>query len=286
MKRNYIKYLTALLLFGSNGIAASHISLHSYHIVFLRTMLGSMLLIALFFLTGHKLTAFKYPRDLLYMAASGAAMGMSWIFLFEAYAQIGVSISSLLYYCGPVIVMVLSPILFRERLTVPKAAGFAAVLCGVFLVNRQAAENLNTWGIVCAGASAVLYALMVIANKKSTCIVGMENSCIQLLISFLTVAAFVWYKTGYDFEIVRSEWIWVIVLGVVNTGIGCYFYFSSISNLNVQTVAICGYLEPAAAVIFSVLFLHEEMSILQFFGAALIIGGALFGEMYGRKKSL
>lgn len=146
-KRAYIGYLSSLLLFGSNGIIASHIPLDSLHIVLLRTMLGSALLIALFFLTGNKPTVAKYPRDVLYVALSGMAMGGSWIFLFEAYAQIGVSISSLLYYCGPVIVMILSPLLFKERLTPAKIIGFLIVLCGVILINGHTAEKNKYLGI-------------------------------------------------------------------------------------------------------------------------------------------
>lgn len=44
-------------------------------------------------------------------------MGISWLFLFEAYRRIGVSIASLGYYCGPVIVMALAPVMFHEKLT-------------------------------------------------------------------------------------------------------------------------------------------------------------------------
>lgn len=284
MKRDFIKYFTALLLFGCNGIVASSISLHSYLIVFLRTMLGSMLLGTLFFLSGHKLSVKKHPHDLLYITISGMAMGTSWLFLFEAYGQIGVSVSSLLYYCGPILVMALSPLLFHEKLTISKLVGFAAVLCGVFLINGKAAEGLNIWGIVCGATSAVFYAIMVVANKKTKNITGLENSCIQLFVSFLTVAIFVGCKTGLDFKVTPGDWIWIVALGFINTGIGCYLYFSSIGNLRVQTVALCGYLEPASAVLFSVLFLHEAISFWQFIGAAFIIGGAVFGEMHGRKQ--
>ena len=72
------------------------------------------------------------------------------MFLFEAYRQIGVSLASLAYYCGPVIVMALSPLLFKERLTRPRLLGFAAVLFGVFLVNGQAVQSGETgWGLFC-----------------------------------------------------------------------------------------------------------------------------------------
>jgi len=92
-------------------------------------------------------------------------MGASWMFLYEAYQQIGVSIASLAYYCGPVIVMVLSPFLFRERLTWPKVIGFLTVLCGLLLVNMQAfQQGKNGWGLFCGGMSAVMYAFMVIFN--------------------------------------------------------------------------------------------------------------------------
>lgn len=278
MKRSYIQYFTALVLFGSNGIVASRIALSSVHIVFLRTMLGSALLVLLFFLTGHKPSAWKYPRDLIHIVISGAAMGASWVFLFAAYGKIGVSISSLLYYCGPVFVMVLSPLLFQERLTFPKLLGFAAVLGGMICINGQAAGKLNLSGILYGGASAVLYAVMVIENKRVKHIAGIENAGIQLVFSFLTVALFACFKTGLVFSIPANSWIWIAVLGFLNTGIGCWLYLSSISSLPVQTVAVCGYLEPALAVLFSTLFLHERMTRWQILGAVLIIGGAAFGE--------
>ncbi len=126
-KRSFIKYILALLLFGTNGIVAEFITLNSYEIVFLRTMIGSILLIVIFFLSKEKLTFYKYKKQSVFICVSGIAMGTSWMFLYEAYTQIGVSISSLAYYCGPVIVMVLSPFLFKEKLTWVKIVGFISV---------------------------------------------------------------------------------------------------------------------------------------------------------------
>ena len=281
MKKSYIKYFTALLLFGSNGIVASLINLSSYEIVLLRTLIGSALLMAIFSLGRGKLTFYKNRRQFLFLCISGIAMGTSWMFLYEAYARIGVSISSLLYYCGPVIVMALSPMLFKEKLTAVKVVGFAAVLCGVFLVNGNAFDGGgDTFGFFCGIMSAVMYTFMVIFNKHAKDITGLENSLLQLLISFLTVAVFVGIKQGFVMEIEPSSILPILVLGLVNTGIGCYFYFSSIGDLPVQTVAICGYLEPLSAVLFSFLFLKEAMMQVQMIGAALIIGGAMFGECY------
>lgn len=279
MKKSYFKYILALLLFGSNGIVASYISLTSYEIVFLRTLIGSLLLLAVFITTRGSFTFLQHKQQFLCLAISGIAMGASWMFLYEAYVQIGVSIASLAYYCGPIIVMVLSPILFHEKLTAPKISGFLLVLIGIFLVNGQAAqEGKNGWGIFCGIMSAFMYAFMVIFNKKAKHITGLENSLLQLTISFLTVAVFVVLKQGFIISIPSNSWIPIIILGALNTGIGCYLYFSSITNLPVQSVAICGYLEPLSAVIFSVLILHEVMTPLQIIGGALILGGAMIAE--------
>ena len=275
----YCKYLLALLLFGSNGVVASHIALTSYEIVLLRTLIGSLLLMALFLLNKGRFHFWRRKVEAVFLAISGMAMGVSWMFLYEAYQQIGVSLSSLLYYCGLVIVMALSPLLFREKLTAPKLVGFAAVLAGVILVNgRIAGSGQDRWGIFCGAMSAVMYAFMVGCNKKAAHITGIENSALQLVVSFFTVAVFVGVKQGFAMEIAGADWPWVLFLGLVNTGVGCYFYFSSIGQLPVQTVAICGYLEPLSAVVFSVLLLRETMTGVQALGAALIVGGAVLGS--------
>lgn len=280
MKKSYIKYFTALLLFGSNGIVASFIHLSSYEIVLLRTFIGSLLLIALFFLTRNKLTFYKNKKDSLFLLLSGMAMGTSWVFLYEAYSQIGVSIASLCYYCGPVIVMAVSPIIFKEKLTAVKLIGFAAVLVGILLVNGNAFDGSgNLWGIICGLMSAVMYSAMVICNKKARRIEGIENATLQLFISFLTVFVFVLFWQRLTIHIESADILPVLILGLFNTGIGCYFYFSSIGKLPVQTVAICGYIEPLSAVIFSVVFLREELLPLQILGAVMIIGGAVLSEV-------
>ena len=286
MKKAYFKYILALLLFGFNGVVVSHITLASYEIVFLRTVIGSLLLLAIFLLSREKFTFWQHKRQFLFLAISAIAMGTSGLFLYEAYNQIGVGIASLAYYCGPVIVMVLSPLLFRERLTYPKIIGFMVVLCGILFVNGQAfQEGKTAWGLFCGGMSALMYALMIIFNKKAKNITGLENSTLQLIISFLPVAVFCWVKQGLFIQIPGEAWIWVLLLGVLNTGIVCYLYFSSIDSLPVQTVSICGYLEPLTAVVSSAIFLQETMNTLQICGAIMIIGGAIIGECFLNKKA-
>jgi drug/metabolite transporter (DMT)-like permease len=283
----YFKYIVALLLFGSNGIVASHIALSSYDIVFTRTLIGSLLLVLIFVFSKQKVRFWKNKAHLLYLVISGVAMGTSWMFLYEAYARIGVSLATLAYYCGPIIVMILSPLLFREKLVSAKLLGFLAVVVGMLCVNGQAVlQGSESWGLVFGILSAVTYAFMVIFNKKAVSITGLENPMWQLIISFITVAIFVGLKQGYSINLMQGNLLPILILGVLNTGIGCYFYFSSIGELPVQSVAIGGYIEPLSALLFSAALLGETLNPLQIAGAALILGGAAFGELFRPKTRL
>jgi drug/metabolite transporter (DMT)-like permease len=281
MKKAYAKYVAALLLFGSNGIVASHILLSSYEIVLTRTLIGSLFLSLIFVFSKPKVLLWRDKSHLLYVVLSGVAMGTSWMFLYEAYAQIGVSLATLAYYCGPVIVMMLSPLLFKEKMTWARLLGFLAVLIGMVCVNGPAlSQGRTAWGLICGITSAIMYAFMVILNKKAVSITGLGNSVYQLIASFLTVAIFLGLKQGWSIRIEPGNLVPILLLGVVNTGVGCYFYFSSIGDLPVQTVAICGYLEPLSALAFSAAFLGEKLSWVQIVGAIMILGGAAFGELF------
>lgn len=285
--RAALKYISALLLFGSNGIVANHISLSSYEIVFTRTLIGALFLIILFAASRQPLRFFNNKAHALSLVISGVAMGASWVFLFEAYVQIGVGVATLAYYCGPVIVMLLTPLVFKERFTAVKLLGFLAVMLGMICVNGQGlAQGRVSRGLAFGLLAACTYALMVIFNKKAAGITGLENPMWQLITAFITVAIFVGLRQGLSLHLPSGSILPVLLLGLVNTGIGCYFYFSSIGDLPMQTVAILGYLEPLSALLFAALLLHETLSPLQLLGAALILGGAAFAEMFRSERRL
>ena len=213
-------------------------------------------------------------------------MGISWMFLYEAYARVGVGVGTLLNYCGPVIIMVLSPLLFGEKMTAAKILGFLAVLGGVVLINSNALGGTDgdMGGIVCGLLSAVTYAVMILCNKKSG-IKGMENVTLQLLTAFLTLTVILALTRSFPAHIERADILPILLLGLLHTGVGCYLYFSTIGALPVQTVAVCGYLEPLGAVLFSALLLHEQMTPWQWLGTALILGGAMLGELIRPKTA-
>lgn len=278
------KYLCAVLLFGSNGVVASGIVLNSYEIVLLRTLIGTLAMLGIFVLCGGRLTVFRHRRAGLFLVSSGLIMGAHWMCLYEAYQTVGVSTATLLCYCGPVLVMALSPALFGERLTRRSMIGFAAVVLGAVLVSWETPQTgVAQLGILCGILSAVLYAGMIILNKQASEISGLENAMLQLLFAFLAVLLFMGLRQGLPFAVPAESWPWILLLGLVNTGVGCYLYFSAIGRLPVQTVSVMGYLEPVSAVVFAAILLREPLQLSKGLGAVLIIGGAAMAERFRKK---
>lgn len=283
-KVDYAKYVLSLLLFGSNGIVAAQIAADAVPIVFWRTLLGSLLLAAIFALRGERFTVHKSPRDALLMLVSGVSTGMSWVFLYEAYRLVGVGVSTVVYYLGPVAVMALSPIVFKERLIAAKVLCLGLVLFGAILLNSAPdAVGADSLGMAYAFGSAACHAVMVIFNKLASHTSGLENPLLQVSLSFLTVTAFL-LATGEGLPVFPAgSMAPMVFLGLVNTGAGCYLYFSSLAGLRAQSVVVLGYLEPLSAVVLALLLLGEPMSAIQGTGCALVIGGALAAEYLGRR---
>ena len=187
--------------------------------------------------------------------------------------------------------MALSPFIFGEKLTGGKIAGFTAVACGAFFIAAQGlGGNMPIAGIACGIASAFCYALMVIASKGAPHIEGLENSTLQVSAAFVTALVLTLITQGVPSFLSAGaaasiDWRAVVMLGVVNTGIGCLLYFSAVAKLPVQTVAVVGYLEPLSAVVFSAVLLGEAITPVRLMGAALIIGGAIFCELAGKRAN-
>ena len=282
MKHALAKYIAGLLLFGSNGVVAGFIDLPSHDIVLLRSLLGGILLVAILLAREGTAALRGAPRDAFFVCLSGVAMAADWLLLFEAYARIGVSLGMIVNYCGPVLVVLLSALVLRERITARTALALAMALAGAVLISWQGVRGgVDRTGLALAVLSAFAYAAMIVLNKLSVTMTGTRNAALQLLATLAVVAIYVGARHGLRPSVPPGSWLPVLWIGLANTGLGCCFYFSAVSALPAQTVAVCGYLEPLSAVVFAMLVLGERMLPMQIAGALLILAGSLLL----RKKS-
>lgn len=277
----YFTYIAALLIFGTNGLLVSRISLQGGQIVLMRTLIGGIFLTGLvLFRGGFNLVNVK--KEIKPLILGGSALGLNWVMLFSAYRLLNVSISTLIYYAGPMLVLLLSPILFKESLSIRKILSIGLTGLGLVLISGSIIlEKIEYRGLIFAILSAVFYALLIVFNKQIRKTGGLETAAIELDIAFVVVLIYVLITEGL-FQISKGDLPYITVIGLVNTGLAYVLYFYSIQKLPGQSVALLSYIDPVSALIFSTLLLNENMTGLQILGAGLIIGGAIFGEI---KKS-
>ena len=275
---SYGTYILSLLIFGTNGLYVSKISLSSGHIVLLRTFIGGLLLTIIVLLKGgfDKASVRKERMPLL---LGGVALGLNWIALFEAYRMLNVSLATLIYYVGPILVFLFSPILFKEKLTGKKILSAVIVALGLICISGSIAlTGMNLIGLVVAIASAIFYASLIIFNKKVVCTDGLQTAAIELDVAFVVVLIYALCKEGIPM-ITASDIPYIAGIGVINTGLAYLLYFTGLQKLSGQSASLISYIDPVSALLFSAIFLQESMSLVQIIGAVLIIGGAMIGEI-------
>lgn len=273
-----------MVIFGTNGLIVANISLGSAEIVLMRTFLGSLFLLAIV-LVKRSFSFADLKADLVPATIGGAALGLNWVLLFSAYRSAGVGLSTLTYYCGPIIVLALSPVLFKEKLTWNKLLAIAAVAVGMFCITGdiEPGSDVQT-GILFGGGAALLYASLIVANKRVKRLSGLNCAMYELIVAFFVVLIYL-VASNVKLPVIPAaeDIVWVLVIGLVNTGLAYYLYFSSLQKLPGQTVALVCYIDPLTALLVSGAFLGEKLLAVQIAGAVLILGGACLGELKFKK---
>ncbi len=275
--------VSSMLIFGTIGVFRRFIPLSSAFLACARGIIGGLCILLLVRLKGKKNTAKLSRRNLLILVVSGAMIGANWMLLFEAYNHTTVAIATLCYYMAPTIVILLSPVIFRERMTVKKAVCAAVAIAGMVLVSGVAGggeKKVSIPGILLGLGAAVLYALIVILNKKIPGIDAYQKTSVQLLSAGLAMVPYLLLTGGFRTEgLSLSAAALVLVVGIVHTGTAYTLYFGSMDGLRVQTVAILSYIDPVSALLFSAFLLREPLTPLNILGAVMIIGSAMISEI-------
>ena len=250
----------------------------------MRTLIGGLLLTLIVLLRGGFDRA-GIRADLLPLLLGGSVLGLNWVALFEAYRQLNVSLATLIYYVGPILVLLFSPVLFREKLNSRKITSVVLVAVGLVCISGSIAlRGMSMRGLLTAVVSALFYAAVIIFNKRITNTGGLQTAALELDIAFVIVLIYMMLTVGLPHPAV-SDIPWIAVIGLVNTGLAYLLYFSGLQKLPAQSAALISYVDPVSALVFSALFLHETMTPVQILGAVLIIGGAVFGELKSRNQN-
>jgi len=286
-----LKLTLSMFIFGTIGIFRRYIPLPSSMVAMTRGIVGMLVLLAFLRLKRVKLDRKAICKNAPILILSGAAMGVNWILLFEAYNYTSVATATLCYYLAPIVVMLVSPFVLDERLTARKSICILTALAGMVFVSgvnegaAPAAGELR--GILMGLGAACLYAAVVLLNKRVSDIEALDRTVVQLGVSCAVLAPYIFLTEDVLSLMAGLTPVPVLLLvfvAVVHTGIAYALYFSSIRNISAQTAALFSYVDPVVAILLSAFFLGERMPVSCAVGAVMILGSALVSELPGKSK--
>lgn len=283
------KIFSAMFIFGTIGAFVRSIPLPSDIIALSRGAIGTLFLVIMMLLTKKRINFNNVKKNFVILFISGVFLGTNWILLFEAYRFTTVATATLCYYLGPSFVILLSPIVFKERLTLKKIICVILSFTGMIFVSGILDEGITNiselTGVILGVLAAILYAGTMIFNKQIKNITVYDKTVVQLFVSAITLVPYcLIVQGGNSLSFTPYSVMMLLFVGVVHTGLTYYMYFGSIEYVNVQTTAILSYIDPVTALLLSVLVLNENMTLKSFTGAVLIIGAALLSEINISKK--
>ncbi len=280
-----LKLTTSMVIFGTIGIFVRYISLPSSVLALVRGFIGVLFLLLVMTVTKKKISVLAIRKNLSLLILSGAAIGVNWILLFEAYRYTTVATATLCYYLAPVIVILVSPFLLRERLTKKKllcvvvAVGGMVFVSGVLETGVSGLAEIK--GILFGLGAATFYATVIVLNKKLKDIAAYDRTVMQLGVSAIVLLPYTLVTQSIELgSLPPKVIILLLIVGVLHTGMAYALYFGSMRELKAQTVAIFSYIDPVVAILLSAVILRESLDITGILGAVMILG-ATFASEYG-----
>lgn len=274
--------IVSMAIFGTLGPFVRNIQVSSGELALYRAVLAATLISAFLLITKQKIPFANIKKEVPLLLASGVAMGINWILLFEAYKYTTVSVATLSYYFAPVIVTVVCPVLFRERLTAKQIVCFFMSTLGLVLITGigEIGGGKDFIGILFGLGAAVFYASVVLLNKFIKKVEGIHRTFLQFLAAIVILIPYVMVTSGITLgSLTTIGWINLLIVGLMHTGITYCMYFSSLKELPGQKAAILSYIDPLVAVLISVTVLGESMTLWQAIGGVLILGFTLWNEI-------
>lgn len=277
-----LQLIISMSIFGTLAIFVRNISVSSGELSLYRAILAALLISGYLLVTKDKINFSAIKKELILLLFSGMAMGFNWILLFEAYKYTSVSAATLSYYFAPIIVTIVCPFLFHEKLTKKQIICFVMSTLGVFLITGiPDFQNMgrDTIGILFGLSAAVFYATVILLNKFIKNVTGIHRTYLQFLAAIIILIPYVACTSGFHLGSLDSKgWVNLLIVGLIHTGITYCLYFSSLKELPGQEAAILSYIDPLMAVVISVAILGESISLPQIIGGILILGFAIWNE--------
>lgn len=208
IKNARVMLIVSMTVFGTLGLFVRHIPLPSGELALYRAILAAVLIGLYLAATKQKIPFGSIKKEIPLLLVSGVAMGINWILLFEAYKYTTVSVATLSYYFAPVIVTVVCPFLFREKLTGKQIICFLMSTLGLVMITgigEVGKSGTDGIGILFGLGAAVFYATVILLNKFIKNVDGIHRTFLQFLAAILVLIPYVAVTGGMHLDAL-ADW--------------------------------------------------------------------------------
>lgn len=284
MKKSYSFYVSCILiaaaLWGIVGLFLKGLlalELTRYQIVFLRMLFASILFGGYLLARNKKLPVFRL-RDIWCFIGTGILNQLFFcLCYYTAIPMIGVAVASVLMYTSPVFSIVLSAMLFREKINGRTIVALLLALSGCVLVSGIIGgdQALPFVGVLLGLGSGLAYAVSGVFNKFA-----LQRGYSSETISFYT---FVFCTTGalplalsQPFPALSSSDMLTAGVYLLSMALLCgvfptFLYATGLKGVAPGRASLFTSSEPAVATLLGIFVFHEKLTLLALTGIVLII---------------
>ena len=221
--------------------------------------------------------ALPWPRgsNLLLLIAMGGLgyVGQSFCY-FAALQHASAGLTALLLYLYPAIVTVLSALLARRRLSLPRMLAVATALLGTGLAVGGSLDG-SVLGILLGVGAALIYSLYILVGERVTPVTGAMPSATVIMLSAAMVYGLIVFWQGPAFPYSSTAWAAVGGIALFSTVVAIIAFFAGMARLGAADAATLSTLEPVVTVVLAALFLGEAVGGWQLAGGAIILAAVI-----------
>ena len=277
-----ILVLLAAGCWGCMGIFVRYfngLGLQAMNVVFLRVLVAVVFLPVM--VLAVRPASFRiHLRDLWCFAGTGIlSIAMFSYCYFKTIALTSLSVAAVLLYSAPVMVVLLSALIFKERITRKKALACLLAFLGCLLVGGLKGEAVPAIALLTGFLSAFGYALYSIFSRVAMNR-GYHSFTIILYTFFLSLFGVVPFADiPATFQAVQAAgagaWGMVLLMGLITAVLPYLFYTLGLSGLEAGRASIMASLEPVVATLIGMAAFHEMPTAAGFLGILLVLAGVV-----------
>lgn len=281
MKKSYF-YALVSVFFWSTTTTVSKLLLHSIstmQVLAVSSVFATLFLLMVNVFKGNFKQLKSYqPRDYLVLAGVGfLGMFLYRMLLFFGVARMLASQAMIVNYLWPIMAVLASCVILREKLTVRKAIAVVMSFLGVVIVttggNAAGLSGSDLTGTVLVAVAAVFYGLFVAINKRLK-----YDSFVSMMFYNAVAAICAILGTLFSGEtllLTLSQNLGLVWVGVCNTAIGFVAWDLAMKTGDTAKVANLAYITPFLSLVVAYFLLGDPITIWSVGGLTVIVAGIL-----------